>query len=304
MNAPLVQISAPDDKADRIAIARQVRSAGSSFYWAMRLMSPERRAALFAIYAFCREVDDIADGPLKNAEKKAQLARWHDRIDALYESTTDPSGNALDRVLKRSIMDYGLDKADFIAVIRGMEMDADGPIRAPSFEELMDYCDCVASAVGRLCVRVFGAPELAGRTVSDHLGKALQLTNIIRDVSEDAEMGRLYLPRDLLAKAGIKSTDPMTVAHAPHIGKVKQALAKQAAEEFSKAETALRACDCGDMRPAVIMMVVYRRIFERMKKDGYQTRRQSKIKRALDKAEKLWIAAKIALGGRSWRASI
>ncbi|WP_281300747.1 MULTISPECIES: presqualene diphosphate synthase HpnD [unclassified Iodidimonas] len=286
---------------DRRRLAQQVRAAGSSFYWAMRLMSAERRAALFAIYAFCRDVDDIADGLLSNGDKITALAAWRQRIDGLYDGRA--ADDPLDRQLLAAIGDFGLLKEDFIAVIRGMEMDAEGPIRAPSYEQLIDYCDCVASAVGRLCVRVFGAPEAEGRRLSDHLGKALQLTNIIRDVEEDADMGRLYLPRDLLIEAGIPETDPKTVARAPGLSLARQALAKEAEAEFTAARGALKACHEGDLRPAAIMMHVYHQIFLRMRDQGFKAPHRSGFGPLMSKGEKLWIAAKIALGGRSWRIS-
>ncbi|GAK33988.1 squalene synthase HpnD [Iodidimonas nitroreducens] len=286
---------------DRRRLAQQVRAAGSSFYWAMRLMSAERRAALFAIYAFCRDVDDIADGPLLGTEKIAALKDWRQHIDGLYDGKA--GDDPLDRQLLAAIGGFGLLKDDFTAVIRGMEMDAEGPIRAPSYDQLIDYCDCVASAVGRLCVRVFGAPEAEGRRLSDHLGKALQLTNIIRDVEEDADMGRLYLPRDLLIEAGIHDTDPQTVAHAPGLPLARQALAKQAEAEFNAARQALKACHEGDLRPAAIMMHVYHQIFLRMRDKGFKAPHRSGFGPLMSKGEKLWIAAKIALGGRSWRIS-
>ena len=292
---------------DRQRLAQQVRAAGSSFYWAMRLMSAERRAALFAIYAFCRDVDDIADGPLLGAHKITALKAWRQHIDALYDGRA--GDDPLDRQLVAAISDFGLLKEDFTAVIRGMEMDATGPIRAPSYDELIDYCDCVASAVGRLCVRVFGAPEAEGRRLSDHLGKALQLTNIIRDVEEDAAMGRLYLPGNLLIEAGITDTDPKSVAHAPGLSLARQALALKAEAEFSAARLALKACQKGDLRhegdlrPAAIMMQVYHEIFLRMRKKGFAAPHRSGFGPLMSKGEKLWIAARIAMGGRSWRIS-
>ncbi|HFA60197.1 MAG TPA: squalene synthase HpnD, partial [Rhodospirillales bacterium] len=147
-----------DAAAADALVARRVRDASSSFYWAMRLMPPRRRRAMFALYAFCREVDDIADDPLTTAESKcAALEAWRARVGALYgdaEAVTEPG--PICTALRPAIADFGLERADFLAVIDGMEMDAAGPVVAPDLATLDLYCDRVAAAVGRLSVRIFG----------------------------------------------------------------------------------------------------------------------------------------------------
>ncbi len=289
------------ESAETRAIAARVRAAGSSFYWAMRLMESERRAALFAIYAFCREVDDIADGEAADAEKRAALAQWRDRLAAIFDGRP---GTPLERALARARARFDLDRADFEAVIDGMEMDAGAPIVAPDATELDRYCDCVASAVGRLCVRVFGAPAEAGQTLAAHLGRALQLTNILRDIEEDAARGRLYLPADLLAAHGITGRDPQAVVRDPRLISVKRELAARIAGEFAAARAALAACDSGDLRPAAIMMAVYERRFVRMRARDFAPEPQSPLHRLLGRLEKLWIALRLAMKGPRWRASM
>ncbi|MBX7200283.1 MAG: squalene/phytoene synthase family protein, partial [Rhodospirillaceae bacterium] len=193
MSAPAISSPATSD-AD--LIRAKVQAAGSSFYWAMRFLPQAKREALFAIYAFCREVDDIADGDATRPEKIVALDAWRQKVEALYQGK---ASDAISRALTQAVATHGLRKKDFIAVIQGMEMDARGPIVAPSLDELDLYCDCVAAAVGRLCVPVFGEATPAGERVANRLGRALQLTNILRDVEEDAGIGRLYLPAELLA---------------------------------------------------------------------------------------------------------
>ncbi|HWG81056.1 MAG TPA: squalene/phytoene synthase family protein, partial [Stellaceae bacterium] len=188
MSAALQQ-DAPDPRA---AIRARVAAAGTSFYWAMRLLPEERREAMFAIYAFCREVDDIADNDAAPAVKRAGLADWRSEVDAIFAGS---ASTPLSRVLADVARSYALRREDFLAVIDGMEMDAAADIRAPSLAELDLYCDRVASAVGRLSVRIFGCDLPAADRVAWALGRALQLTNILRDLAEDAERGRLYLPR-------------------------------------------------------------------------------------------------------------
>lgn len=183
----------PEQSSRRIA-------AGSSFYAAMRILPPAQREGMFEIYAFCRAVDDIADdGDAGSAARMAGLAQWRRDLDDLYAGRPSPALRDLARVVAQ----FGLKHDDFIAVIEGMEMDACGPIVAPDLNTLDLYCDRVASAVGRLSVKVFGMPEQDGIDLSFHLGRALQLTNILRDIDEDAGIGRVYLPRETLALAGI-----------------------------------------------------------------------------------------------------
>ncbi|RMD87263.1 MAG: squalene synthase HpnD [Alphaproteobacteria bacterium] len=290
-----------NDCADARAVAAKVRAAGSSFYWAMRLMEPARRDALFAVYAFCREVDDIADGEAPADDKREALARWRERLSAIYDGRAE---STLERALARAVARFDLDRRDFEAVIEGMEMDAGDPIVAPDMDLLDRYCDRVASAVGRLCVRVFGAPRAAGEALSRHLGRALQLTNILRDVEEDAARGRLYLPADLLAARGLAGLPPQEIAHDPRLAAAKRDLATTVAAEFAAARRALAACDSGDLRPAAIMMAVYERRFARMCARDFAPEPRSRLHDLLRKAEKLAIALRLALKGPRWRASM
>jgi len=167
-------------------------ASGSSFYAAMRILPREQREAMFQIYSFCRQVDDIADSHGPREERLAALQKWRDDIDALYRG--QPPARLSDYVA--SVKRFDLQRADFLAIVDGMEMDVPQDIRAPDLATLDLYCDRVASAVGRLSVRVFGLPQEDGILLAHHLGRALQLTNILRDIDEDAALGRLYLPRE------------------------------------------------------------------------------------------------------------
>jgi squalene synthase HpnD len=279
------------DAADLARVRGTVQAAGSSFYWAMRLLPPEKRDAIFAVYAFAREVDDIADGDAPDTEKRAALEGWRREIDALYRGRP---GHPITRVLLPALEVYGLARKDFEALIDGMEMDGLGPIRAPSMDELILYCDRVACAVGRLCVRIFGEPGANGQRTADHLGLALQLTNILRDVEEDAAMGRLYLPRELLEAAGIRTADPAAALRDPNLRQVCRALAARALDEFRLAEAAIGRCSRRAMRPAVIMMMVYRRTLDVLIADDWAHLPDSP-RGGVSKLEKLWIAVRYGL---------
>ena len=172
------------------------KASGSSFYIAMRLMPAEERDAMFAIYAFCRKVDDIADdGVGTRAERHEKLEQWRADLRALYAGTAAPPG-ALSGARPWRAM--ACRQEDFLTVLDGMDMDVAEDIVAPDLATLDLYCDRVASAVGRLSIKVFGMEEGPGFELAHHLGRALQLTNILRDIDEDAAIGRLYLPREYL----------------------------------------------------------------------------------------------------------
>jgi phytoene synthase len=207
-------------------------ASSSSFYAAMRILPREQRGAMFQIYSFCRQVDDIADSEGPRPERLAALQKWRDDIDALYRG--DPPERLWDYLA--SVRQFGLKREDFLAIVDGMEMDVPQDIRAPDLATLDLYCDRVASAVGRLSVRVFGLPEDDGILLAHHLGRALQLTNILRDIDEDAGIGRLYLPREALLHAGIASDDPLTVISDPALPGVCGPLAERARAHFEKAD--------------------------------------------------------------------
>ncbi len=189
--------------------------AGSSFYTALRILPEKQREGMFAVYGFCREVDDIADdrGPATAAERLAKLERWRDDIAAMVAG----QGPAHLAALAEATRAYHLKREDFDAVIDGMAMDAERDIRAPDWATLDLYCDRVASAVGRLSVRIFGLADERGVALAHHLGRALQLTNILRDIDEDASIGRLYLPREALAAAGVTTDEPLAAAADPKL---------------------------------------------------------------------------------------
>jgi len=283
-----VEIAVPTkspETDDVYYIESLVRKSGTSFYWAMRLLPPEKRQAMFAIYAFCREVDDIADDPGQEAVKLKQLARWRSEIDRLYEGRPT---QRVSRALVHPTRRFNLAKEDFEAIVAGMEMDAGDHVRIADTAELALYCDRVACAVGRLSTRVFGVDEPTGSELAKALGQALQLTNILRDLEEDAHRDRLYLPEDLLCVHGIASTkDALAVLRHPASAEVFPQIAEIARERFNAAGKILSACDRRKVKPATIMMEVYRRIFDRLTSRGWRRWAEPV---SVSKIEKLWVA--------------
>jgi phytoene synthase len=242
-------------------------ASGSSFYAAMRLLPKAERDAMFAVYDFCRKVDDIADepGPIED-ERRAQLGVWRRGLDALYTGGATESTRFLVDPVRR----FGLLKDDFLAVIDGMEMDIGAPIRGPDFATLDLYCDRVASAVGRLSVRIFGMEAEPGEKLAYHLGRALQFTNILRDLDEDAAVGRLYLPAEALDAAGITSREPAEVIADPNIDKACRWLAAKAQEQYRAAQKIISSGPTGRLRAPRLMIGVYGWILKGMLREGWR----------------------------------
>jgi phytoene synthase len=248
----------------------KARVSGSSFYAGMRILPKSEREAMFAIYGFCRLVDDIADDQTgETATRKTALEQWRRDIDALYAGADAGQAAFLDEAVRH----FRLDRTDFIAVIDGMQMDIDADIRWPDFAELDIYCDRVASAVGRLSVRVFGMDREPGLALAHHLGRALQLTNILRDIDEDAEIGRVYLPAEALAAAGIVPTTPRALVGEPGLDAAARWLAARAKRHFVEARAILAARPTGHLIAPRLMEVAYSRLLDRMMCQGWQSPR-------------------------------
>lgn len=270
------------DPAQYEMVAEKVRASGSSFYWGMRLLSLPRRFAMYAIYAFCREVDDIADEPGEPETKRRQLAEWRHELDLLY------LGHPIHPIavaLLGPVAEFGLPKEDFIAVIDGCEMDGRNEMVRPSMAQLELYCDRVACAVGRLSVRVFGEMRPKSIAVANATGMALQLTNILRDVAVDAAIGRLYLPDELLTKHGIADSDPHAVLAHPNLVAVCAELGEAARGYFQASDSAMAECLPQAMRPATLMKEMYREIFHKVEAEGFVPR-DPPVK--VSKAFKIW----------------
>ncbi|MGZ9811623.1 squalene/phytoene synthase family protein [Pseudoroseicyclus sp. H15] len=240
-----------------------VEEAGSSFAAAMRLLPKERRRAIYAIYAFCRAVDDIADGDASPMDRTAGLNAWQREVDrACTGEATTPVGIELSWAIRR----YELPVEEFDLMIEGMRMDIDGVV-APDRATLDAYVRRVAGSVGLLCMHVFGAwqGELSRRFALS-LARALQLTNILRDVEEDAGMGRIYLPEDLLRDAGA-TADPERLSDDPHLPQVRARLAAEARAAFTAAEAEVPAHSRRRLAPALLMMGPYERILRQIEQD-------------------------------------
>ncbi len=278
------------DPAPDRHVRNVVARSGTSFFMGMRVLPPDRRRAMYAIYAFCREVDDIADEPGQPDDKRAALAEWRAEIARLYAGRpARPTARALLQPVKQ----FALPQEEFLAVIAGMETDTAQAVRMQGVDDLMDYCRKVAVAVGRLSVCAFGVPARPGPQIADALGNAFQLTNILRDMKKDADMNRLYLPGDLLKAHGVAAdAPPHSVLSDPGLAGVCGALVSMARAQYAEGDRLLAQTGQRKMRAAVIMKEVYRRTLDRLEARGWQ-RLDDPV--GLSRAQKVMLALRYGL---------
>lgn len=275
--------------ADIDYVHKVVEASGSSFTAGMRVLPKPRREAMYAIYAFCREVDDIADEPGPIDLRLSQLDDWRAEINHLYEGKP---GNAVSRALMGPVAAYELPREEFLAVIDGMEMDLRSALCGPPMDELELYCRRVAGAVGMLSIHAFGAEEPEARNIAVVLGEAFQYTNILRDIWEDALIDRLYLPRELLDKHGIDTSDPKEVAKHPNLPAVAKELAATARERYATTRELMTHCKSGPLKPIIMMMAVYERILHKLEASGW---RDIETRVSLSLPQKVWVAIRYGL---------
>jgi phytoene synthase len=244
----------------------------TSFYYSFLVLPADQRRAIVAVWDFCRAVDDAVDEA--PAEQSAvEVQRWRDEVAQCFDGTAPatPQGRALQPLIAA----YGLPRSAFDALVEGVEMDLHGR-RYRTFEELYEYCIRVASAVGLMCVQIFGCQDQGAKQYAIDLGVALQLTNILRDVPGDLGRGRVYLPLDDLQRFGVSEADLGTeVARAGHgvvSARVKALLAFEASRArtyYARADAALPRADARRLVAARIMGRIYRGILDRIERAGY-----------------------------------
>lgn len=235
------------------------RRSSSNFYYAFLLLPPERREALFALYAFCRFVDDIADDEGRG-DAATLLGRWRDELERVY--TGQPT-HAIGRALADTVQRFPLEKQHFADLIRGVEMDLNRK-RYATFDELYEYCYLVASTVGLLCTPIFGARHASARAYAIDLGIAFQLTNILRDVDEDARRGRIYLPLEDLRRFDCSEEDLLSGHYTPRAGALMAFESGRARAYYLRARSALVPEDSAAMAPAEAMRMIYERLLGRI----------------------------------------
>jgi phytoene synthase len=272
--------------ADYERCAQVTRRSRSSFYYAFILLPPERRRALYAVYAFCRFIDDIADDE-SIREPALLLKRWREELERVYAGAPT---RALSRALADSARRFNIPRELFEEIINGVEMDLSRK-RYQSWEELRPYCYRVASALGLICIEIFGYRNPSAKLYAENLGLALQLTNILRDVREDAERGRIYLPLEDLARFNVSESEILGGVYSPHFISLMDFEATRARELYALAQSELAAEDRATLLTAEAMRLIYAALLGRIIKSNY---------RVLDRRHSLSAPHKLYLVGRAW----
>ncbi|MCK6406677.1 MAG: presqualene diphosphate synthase HpnD [Rhodocyclaceae bacterium] len=270
----------PDDYCQQKAAA-----SGSSFYYSFLFLPLERRRAITALYAFCREVDDVVDECQDPAIAATKLVWWRLEVARLYEGKPEhPVTQALQAVLPR----FNLPQEQLLEIIDGMEMDLT-QTRYLDFKALSLYCYRVASVVGLLAAEIFGYSDRKTQKYAHDLGMAFQLTNIIRDVGEDARRGRIYLPIDDLQKFDVKAADILNAQYSENFRKLMEFQIARAEQYYEQAFANLPAADRRAQRPGLVMAAIYRALLDEIRRDGCQVLTQ---RTSLTPLRKLWLAVK------------
>lgn len=268
---------------------QKVAESGTSFYYAFLFLPPEKRQAIHALYAFCREVDDVVDECEDPAVAAAKLAWWRGEVALLENDAagTQPTHPVI-LAVKAVRQNFDLSVEYFNEIIDGMAMDLEYS-RYPDFKSLSLYCYRVAGVVGLLSAEIFGVTDRKTLRYATELGTALQLTNIIRDVGEDARRGRIYLPVDELQRFNVPATDIMNARETPEFIALMQFQAERAQGYYTSALDTLPTVDCSAQRPGLIMAAIYRTLLDEITTDNFQVLKQ---KTGLPPLRKLWIAVK------------
>ncbi|MDO6385267.1 MULTISPECIES: presqualene diphosphate synthase HpnD [unclassified Uliginosibacterium] len=270
----------PDEYCEQKAAA-----SGSSFYYSFRFLTPDRRRAITALYAFCREVDDVVDETHDPEVAARQLDWWRLEVSKIYAGEPDhPVGKALVQVVR----DFRLPQEQLLEIIDGMQMDLE-QARYADFKDLQLYCYRVASVVGLLAAEIFGYTNRQTLKYAHDLGIAFQLTNIIRDVGEDARRGRIYLPVSELEQFNVPAKDILDARSSENFQRLMAFQIERAQKYYDQALAQLPAEDRKSQRAGLIMAAIYRETLHEVEADGCRvlTHRVS-----LTPLRKLWLAVK------------
>lgn len=259
-------------------------ASGSSFYYSFLFLPKPKRQAITALYAFCREVDDVADECSDAAIARTKLAWWRAEIANLYAGIPQ---HPVTQALADAVRDYNLAEEHFLEIIDGMEMDLDQN-RYHDFKELHLYCYRVASVVGLLSASIFGYRDRMTLKYAHDLGLAFQLTNIVRDVGEDARRGRIYLPLDELAQFGVSEDDILHSRESDNIRRLLEFQSDRAQEYYQRAFDQLPAVDRRDQRTGLVMAAIYRALLDEIRVGGCEKVLNQRV--SLTPLRKLWLA--------------
>src|SRR5690606_860887 len=267
--------------------------SGSSFYYAFLFLPPERRRAITALYAFCREVDDIVDECKESSVARMKLSWWRTQVDALYRGEAE---HPVMKALAPHIQPFGIEDRQLYAVIEGMEMDLD-QLRYPNWKTLEKYCWHAAGVVGEMSAGIFGPISPQTLEYARNLGTAFQLTNIIRDVGDDARRGRIYIPEEEPDRRGVKAPDIMSGVHSENFVQLMRFQTERARTYYRDAMRALPESERRAQRPGLMMAAIYATLLDESERDGWHVLDQ---RISLTPIRKFWLAWRTWVGGGKW----
>ncbi|WP_333845547.1 presqualene diphosphate synthase HpnD [Limnohabitans sp.] len=272
-------------------VQQKASASGSSFYYAFLFLPPQRRAAITAFYAFCREVDDVVDEVSDVGVAATKLAWWHNEVRQAFAGQPN---HPVTQALMPLVAEFGIEEAALQSVIEGCEMDL-SQTRYLDYPNLTRYCHLVAGVVGEVSAKIFGQTDAATTAYAHTLGQAFQLTNIIRDVGEDALRGRIYLPVNELQKFEVKAHEILNRLDSARFQALMQFQAARAHALYDEALALLPANDWKHQKPGLMMASIYRTLLREIEVKGFPVLTQ---RVALTPLHKLWLAWKMQALGR------
>ncbi len=254
----------------RKIVRRKIKNtSGRTIFWGMQLLPKAKREALYTLLAFVRHLEDVVESPISLAEKQEILGMWREELDNIFDRRVPATD--IGRRIYKNCMRFKLPKAEFLNLVDSISANIDNPLQAPTLQQLSGYCRGVGGMTGSLSLRVFGCTdENVIKELSTALGLSLQITTILINVKEDAQNDRLYIPQELLQKAGISATDPKSVVVDKNLARARRELAAIAAENYRKAYAILDGLDKKTARPLKLIADIYKRYFDIMEKRGWE----------------------------------
>ena len=253
----------------KIVRSKIKNGSGRTVFWGMQFLPKAKREALYTLLAFVRHLEDVVESPVALAEKQEILSMWREEMDNIFERRVPATD--IGRRIYKNCMRFKLPKAEFLNLVDSISANIDNPLKAPTLKQLSGYCRGVGGMTGSLSLRVFGCTdEQTIRELSTSLGLAVQITNILLNVKEDAQNGRLYIPQELLEKAGISATDPKSVVVDKNLAAARRELARIAAENYRKVYEILKKQEKTTARPIRLITDLYRKYFDIMEKRGWE----------------------------------
>ena len=253
----------------KIVRSKIKNGSGRTVFWGMQFLPKAKREALYTLLAFVRHLEDVVESPVALAEKQEILSMWREEMDNIFERRVPATD--IGRRIYKNCMRFKLPKAEFLNLVDSISANIDNPLKAPTLKQLSGYCRGVGGMTGSLSLRVFGCTdEQTIRELSTSLGLAVQITNILLNVKEDAQNGRLYIPQELLEKAGISATDPKSVVVDKNLAAARRELARIAAENYRKGYEILEKQEKTTARPIRLITDLYRKYFDIMEKRGWE----------------------------------